>query len=215
MVINPKGGSGKSTLASNLAGYYACFGVKVALVDMDQQKTSLSWLRARPADRAAIFGLAATSGQPILPSEAEYIIYDTPAAIETQALREYLALADTIIIPVLPSPIDIRAASFFIYQLLLKNRITSEDKRIALIANRAKLRSVAYKALTRFTDTLKIPLITSLRDSRNYLLSAQQGLSIFELPGTGVLVDIEQWQPLLDWLGKTESPWQTQQGTQR
>ena len=50
MVLNPKGGCGKSTIATNLAGYYANLGKKVALADFDPQRSSLDWVESRPAE---------------------------------------------------------------------------------------------------------------------------------------------------------------------
>ena len=48
LVLNPKGGSGKTTVATNLAGYFASNGAKVALADFDRQRSSLDWLSKRP-----------------------------------------------------------------------------------------------------------------------------------------------------------------------
>jgi len=38
LVANPKGGSGKTTLSTNLAGYLAATGKRVAMLDLDRQK---------------------------------------------------------------------------------------------------------------------------------------------------------------------------------
>lgn len=45
MLLNPKGGCGKSTISTNLASYYANWGLNVGLADFDPQKSSLNWLR--------------------------------------------------------------------------------------------------------------------------------------------------------------------------
>ena len=54
LVLNAKGGSGKTTVATNLAGFYASEGAKVALVDLDPQGSSLDWLSARDPERPKI-----------------------------------------------------------------------------------------------------------------------------------------------------------------
>ena len=62
VVMNAKGGCGKSTLATNIASYFANEGASVALADYDPQRSSLDWLDRRPADKAAIAGVAGRTG---------------------------------------------------------------------------------------------------------------------------------------------------------
>ncbi len=200
MILNPKGGCGKSTLSTNLAGYYANFGMKVGLVDFDPQKTSLNWLRKRTFDLKPIKAINATTGKMLLTDDLEQVIVDTPASIDRELMLNIINDCDTIIIPVLPSPIDIQAASFFIYQLLLKHRITSDDKNICLIANRSNLRSIAYNDLIKFISTIKLPLLTTLHNSSNYLKCAAKGASIFDYNTKTSLKNIEDWFPLIHWL---------------
>ena len=47
LVVNPKGGCGKTTISTNLASYYAVWGVKTVLVDFDPQQSCMHWLKAR------------------------------------------------------------------------------------------------------------------------------------------------------------------------
>ncbi len=47
LVANPKGGSGKTTLSINLAGWLASQGRRVAMLDLDRQKSATHWLAAR------------------------------------------------------------------------------------------------------------------------------------------------------------------------
>jgi len=49
VVANPKGGSGKTTLSINLAGCLAAQGERVALLDLDRQKSATHWLATRGA----------------------------------------------------------------------------------------------------------------------------------------------------------------------
>jgi len=204
MILNPKGGCGKSTISTNLAGYYANYGMQVGLADFDPQKSSSNWLRKRTFDLKAIATVKTNTKRMITPSSLDIIIIDTPAGIDAELMMSIISDCDTIIIPVLPSPIDIQAASFFIYQLLLKHRITSEDKNICLVANRAKQKSVAYSDLIKFISTIKLPLLTTLRDSSNYLKCAGKGASIFDYTTKSVSKNIEDWFPLINWLNSNE-----------
>ena len=57
LVLNSKGGSGKTTIATNLASFYASIGKQVALVDLDTQESSISWLKARSSAKPPITGI--------------------------------------------------------------------------------------------------------------------------------------------------------------
>lgn len=206
MLLNPKGGCGKSTIATNLSAYYANWNMQVGLVDFDPQKSSLNWLRNRTFELASIKAINASTERLVFPETLDYLIIDTPASLEQQRMSELIRLADTIIIPVLPSPIDIQAAGYFIYQLLLKHRVTSEDKNICLVANRARKRSLIYKDLVKFTSSIKLPLITTLSDSRSYLKYAAKGAGLFDHQTKQTQTDIEDWHPLLNWLNSKDIP---------
>lgn len=207
MLLNPKGGSGKSTISTNLASYYANWGLSVGLADFDPQKSSLNWLRQRTFDLPKIKAINANTERFVYPDTLDYLIIDTPASLEKEKMQQLIQLTDSIIIPILPSPIDIQAAGYFIYQLLLKYRITSEDKDICLVANRVRERSHIYKDLIKFTDSIKLPLIATLHDSQNYIRFSGKGASIFDYRNkTNISKTIEDWMPLTDWLNSKEVP---------
>lgn len=197
-LINAKGGSGKSTLACNLASFLANWGIRVTLVDFDRQGSALDWLTARPADRPTIRALRADSGQAIS-ADSDYRILDVPAGIHGAALAHLLRLSDTVIIPVLPSPMDIRAAGRFISELL-QNEDYRPELRLCVVANRVRAGTQSYRALEKFLARLGIPFIARLRDTQNYLRATERGLGIFELPRREVIADLVQWQPLIAWV---------------
>ena len=204
MVLNAKGGSGKSTIATNLAGCYAAQGGKVMLADYDPQESSLDWLRARPKGRAPIWGVAAHS-ETLRPNrDTDVMVIDAPAAVHGSELRELAKKADTFIVPVLPSPIDMRAAWRFIKELKDSGPLSRKQTKIGLVANRAREFTNIFTELDEFLTNLRntVPYITSLRESQNYIRAAKQGISIFEFAPGATAVDREQWLPLLKWLAK-------------
>jgi chromosome partitioning protein len=206
MVVNPKGGCGKTTLATNLAGTYASQGARVALVDYDTQASSLAWLAARPADRAAIVGVPATPGQPPdLPRGCEILVLDAPAGIGGKALKRLAREAQTVLVPVLPSPIDIRAAARFLAELLALGRVAKGRLRVGVVANRVRQQTLIHHTLDHFLRSLEVPFVASLRDSQNYIRAADRGLSIAELAPFTVAYDRVQWAPLLGWLDSAAS----------
>ena len=206
MVLNSKGGSGKSTIATSIASYYATQGNKVVLVDCDPQASSLEWLAARPSGRSTISAIDGSSGKFRIPRSADYIVYDTPAAVHGKDLSAFLRRAQSIIIPVLPSPIDMRAATPFIRKVLDNGRVARKEARVALIANRCRENYNIYHQLdTYLRKVRKAPFISVLRETQNYVRAAERGLGIFELAPYSVRKDLDQWQPIIRWLNSKRS----------
>jgi chromosome partitioning protein len=206
MVLNSKGGSGKSTVATNIASYYASQGNKVVLVDFDPQASSLDWLSARQSGRSTITGIDGASGHFRLPRSADYVVYDTPAAVHGAELSAFLRRAQSIIVPVLPSPIDMRAATPFVQKVLDNGRVSRKEARVALIANRCREHYNIYHQLDKYLRKVrKAPFISALRESQNYVRAAERGLGVFELPPYAVRKDLDQWDPIIRWLNSKRS----------
>jgi chromosome partitioning protein len=200
MVLNTKGGSGKTTVATNLASYYATQGIRVSLADFDPQASSLAWLRARPSDRPPIDGLAAWKEPLWIPNETRCVIMDVPAGLDLLTLRRLIARAQTLVVPVLPSPIDMRSAADLVERLLGLRSVAQGKTRVAVMANRVRERTTAYETLEEFLRELELPFVARLRDSQNYIQAAERGLGIFELPSSAAANDLAEWEPLLKWL---------------
>lgn len=205
MLLNAKGGCGKSTLATNLAGYYADQGLSVTLADFDPQGSSMAWLAARPAEYPSIHGIAAWQEPLRVPKETERLVMDAPARVHGKELSEMVRRAQTLIIPVLPSPIDIRAVADFIKELLLVGKVSRKQTKLAVVANRVRENTLIFHTLERFLESLEIPFVTTLRDSQNYIRAAERGLGLFEMPPYLVWQDLEQWEPLIKWLNSKRS----------
>jgi len=199
LVLNNKGGSGKTTVASSLASYYASQGQRCALLDLDRQRSSLNWLDQRPDWRPLIEPGSGWDRRRFAPGTSRVVI-DAPAQVQAGELRQLLGRVELVLVPVLPSPIDIRAATDFIARLLVEGRLRNRQRRIGIIANRLRERTRVSDRLIRFLDSLSIPLVACLRDSQNYLHAAERGIGIFEMEPALVRRDLEQWQPLVDWL---------------
>ncbi len=206
MVLNAKGGCGKSTIATNLASYYATQDKKVALADYDPQRSSLDWLTKRPAERPVIEGIEAFKhGLRNLPRSAEVLIIDAPARVHGPELTEMVRHAETIIVPVLPSSIDIQAASKFLEDLAEVGRVERKEVRVAVVGNRVRDNTLIAGELDEYLDSLKSPYVAKFREAQNYIRAYTRGLGIFELPEYLAWPDWEQWEPLLEWLGSRRS----------
>ena len=197
LVINSKGGVGKSTLTSNLASYYSFKG-RTALCDFDRQMSGVRWLERRDASRRKIDSI--TGWEYRGRDDYDWMIMDTPAGIARKDMMSLVARSDVIIIPVLPSPIDIHAAADFVRDLIVYGRIRTTQKPLAIVANRVRTNTAVYALLKSFLQSLRLPFVTSLRDSQNYIHASIHGIGIFEMDPVMVTRDIEQWQPLLQWI---------------
>ncbi|WP_455204556.1 nucleotide-binding protein [Kaarinaea lacus] len=208
LIFNSKGGCGKSTIATNLAGYFAHRGDTTTLLDYDPQGSSMKWLGARSEEKPKIHGIPAfknrndltRSFQLRIPTQADWVIIDAPAGVSGFRLADYVQRVDTIIIPVLPSPIDIHATADFIKDLLLVGKARQFGTNIAVVANRVKEKTRVYQHLRKFLMTLELPYVATLRDSQDYIRAAEQGLGIHELLKPRANVSCGQWQPMLAWL---------------
>jgi chromosome partitioning protein len=203
MLMNAKGGCGKTTIATNLATWYADEGRRVALADFDPQKSSMDWLAARQDYEGipAIQAIDATLKGPLRPAkDTELLVMDAPASTHGNVINKLLKRVDTLILPVLPSPIDMRACQRFLGELLDSGRVSRHETKIGIVANRARENTVIYHDLEKYLGHLNVPFITHLRESQNYIRAAEQGLGIFELAPSLVYKDVVLWDALFDWI---------------
>lgn len=206
MVMNSKGGCGKSTLATNVASYFAGEGYKVSLADYDPQRTSLDWLAVRPEDLPPITPVAAAEeGLRGVPRDTEVLVIDAPARTHGSEMNELVRRAETILVPVMPSPIDMKACAHFMAELLELGKVQRAQARLAVVANRVRENTLMFDELDQYLGKLKVPYLTALRQSTNYLRAFQRGMGIFELPEYLARPDWEQWEPITKWLGSKRS----------
>ena len=133
------------------------------------------------------------------------MIIDSPAGSYGKNLTELVRKAETIVVPVLPSPIDIKAAERFVEELLTINKVAEKKAKAALVANRVKENTLIFEELDEVLSKLKVPYIASFREAQNYIRAYQRGLGIHELPPYLAWPDWEQWDPLIEWLDSRRS----------
>jgi chromosome partitioning protein len=206
MVLNAKGGCGKSTLATNVAVLFAGQGLEVCIADYDPQRSSLDWLAQRPADLPAIRGVAAyEEGLRTVPRATELLVIDAPARVHGTELNELVRRAETILVPVLPSTIDMKACSHFMNELLEIGKVSRKQARLAVVANRVREYTLIYEELDQYLTKLKVPYLGSLREAQNYVRAYARGMGILELPEYLAWPDWKQWKPIGEWLDSRKS----------
>lgn len=207
--MNPKGGCGKTTLATNLAGWFALRGPPPTVVDCDPQGYCTRWIESRASDRPKVHGLAAgplTAHSTIeVPAESSIVIIDLPAAISSDQLHAFVYLADSLLLPVTPSDIDVYSATRFIAELLLDAQLDRSERRAGIVANRVRERTRSFAMLSRFLGSLRIPLIAALRDSQNFVQAAGLGLGVCELPPHRVKDDLPALDAIGAWLRRRKA----------
>ena len=200
LVVNPKGGCGKTTIATNLATYYAVWNTSTVLVDLDPQQSSMEWLRVRPKDEGHIQGFNGLKGKIFPDDGTERIIYDAPARTDTIKVARLIKLVDVVIIPVLPSAIDMRVTASFIANLIKKVRANNSHAIIGIVANRTQKNYQSYRSLVTFLAKLNVPFVGALRNSQNYIKAADTGVGIFEMSVSDAKIDMKEWKPIINWV---------------
>ena len=200
LVTNAKGGCGKTTIATNIASHYAGQGKTVRLFDHDSQGSSLAWLKKRPDDANLIHGVDASknadhrltrSWQLRVPPDTDVAVIDSPAGTDIFDLSHLFLHNDSVLIPVLPSPIDIHATAHFIKELLTIGKARRKMIRLAVVANRVRRNTVMYHSLERFLFSLNIPFISSLRDTQFYTKAIELGVGVQEVPSNRKKIEME------------------------
>jgi len=195
---NSKGGCGKTMLATQTAAYFAVNGHSVALADHDRQRSALDWLRQRPSDCAAITPVAAYRKEDA-PEAMDVIVHDLPGSVEIEQLHDVSSDGGHLLLPLLPSPTDLMAGVRFLMALNAENWV-EERLKVGIVANRVRHNTRYHEVLMSFLEKINRPLVGALRDTQNYIRASQAGVSVFDLAPSRVRRDLEQWQPILDWL---------------
>lgn len=115
-VIQQKGGVGKSTIVVNLVGELVQAQRTVTAFDLDPQRTLAKWalrgegvlkprVQAMEVNNHRLFERTVKGAQ----EDWEYVLLDCPAGFSAAALSAAL-VADLVLVPVTPSPVDLLSA---------------------------------------------------------------------------------------------------------
>lgn len=214
LVLNPKGGAGKTTIATNLASCFAAADIPTTLMDYDPQGSSMNWLRLRPPHAAPIDRANGAperrdrlrSFESYVPGHTERLVIDAPAGASGRVLQEMLERAHCILVPVVPSAIDLHATANFLRELASWSRVRSRSVPVAVVANKVRRSMPAYRPLEQFLQSANLRLAARLIDSDVFLRAAESGLGIFELDENLSVSERKQFAPIVEWVEDWRSP---------
>jgi chromosome partitioning protein len=202
LIANPKGGSGKTTLSTNIAGYLAVQGKRVAMLDLDRQKSCAQWLESRPPDLPAI-SLLQEQKEPS--KHTEWLVIDSPAGLHGKNLEDALQSVDSVIVPIAPSVFDILASRDFLRKLSHEKLVRKDKISVGVVGMRLDSRTRVALTLEQFLATLDLPVLAYLRETQVYVSAAFEGKTLFDLPHHQAERELEQWDYLLRWLDGNNS----------
>jgi chromosome partitioning protein len=204
LVASSKGGAGKTTIATNLAANAALDGKRTALLDADRQQSSFHWAAKRAGLPSAVLPIDATrrGWEKHLPADTQRLVIDAPAGAWGEELAPYLERADAVIVPVLPSTIDLEASVPFLNSLAVHPRVKKGKLPVALVANRLKPWTGASQQAVAQLKGWPYPVVGELRDSQAYVLMAALGKSVFDYHSEQIRGHQDDWAPVLKWLRK-------------
>ncbi|WP_297456761.1 ParA family partition ATPase [Ferrovum sp.] len=182
-IINQKGGTGKTTLALNLAAGLALRG-STRLVDADPQRSISQWV-GMGAERA-IPSPTMLGGDPVdtlseLARKHRYVVVDCAPAVQGPVIDAVMAFANLVLIPVLPSPLDLWA-SLDMAALVSRARQKNQALRACLVLNQMETRNALSRAMREALVEFDIPVLSADMQRRAaYRSAAVEGTSVYGL----------------------------------
>lgn len=204
VVASSKGGAGKSTLSTNLAAHFALQGKRTVLIDADRQKSATHWCEKRAALDTAVLPVDGSrkGWKKNLPSQTEVAIVDAAAGAMGDDLEDFLEMADAVLVPVLPSTIDLEATVPFLNSLAATARVKKGKLPVALVANRLKPWTGASQQAVEQLKSWPYPVVGELRDTQAYVLMVALGKSVFDYHSEQIRGHQADWSSIFRWLKK-------------
>jgi len=183
-----KGGVGKSTISQNLAVLCSHAGLKTAIVDADTNQSSIKWSSLRDKDLPSIpvFGLpdgnALVTNAKKLEETHDMVIIDGTPSLNQSASR-IIMIADFLIIPILPSQIDLSATEKFIEHYWNACNLKGHEIPASFVINRYKKSTIASDVQNVLQNAeINIGCYEStINDRIAYSKAFMEGKGVFEL----------------------------------
>jgi chromosome partitioning protein len=194
-VANQKGGVGKTTLAMNMAAGLTRRGSCI-VVDADPQRSATMWielsdsLREFPAKVVpAEDGIKKQIIQ--LQTEFDYIVIDCPPEIKSDSTMSAIEISQVLLIPLLPSPMDLWASSR-IEELIKRVQRVNPTISAFVVLNQIEPRSAMSRGMGEALQEIDIPVLRHRLGRRaSYRTAALEGCSVYDLGYRGQVASEE------------------------
>ena len=135
-----------------------------------------------------------------VPTGITHVVLDTQGGMHGFELARVVMFADAIIMPVCNSMFDRESAAACHAELMSLPRVASGRCKLVTIGMRIDGRTNAAQTLREWSEGLGVPYLGALRETQLYVRSLERGMTIFDLPAQTAATDLQQWEPILDWL---------------
>jgi chromosome partitioning protein len=191
-VAGRKGGIGKSTIAGNLAGEFAAMGHSVAVLDADPQHSLAAWaaqgegVLSKYVERVGNGkgeGLRAHVRR--VAKTADIVVIDTPPGI-TETLYDAAMVADIVLLPCGPSPLDLFALKDAL-SLTLKARAERRSKkpRVRFVPSRVTMTNLG-RGLSSSLENMGKKVLPGISQRVAVAEAVNYGLTVGEYSGAAV-----------------------------
>ena len=122
-----------------------------------------------------------------------YVVVDCPPSVQGVVIEAVLASADLVLIPVLPSPLDLWA-SLEMVELVQQAQQKNRTLKAYLILNQVETRNALSRSMQQAVAELGVPLLQACLERRAaYRSAAVEGVSVYDMGSRGTLAvrDIE------------------------
>lgn len=189
-VAGRKGGIGKSTIAGNLASEFADMGRSVVVLDADPQHSLAAWAaqgegmlskcvervhKGKPEELRDLARKAARN--------ADVVLIDTPPGM-TDTLYEAALVADLVLLPCGPSPLDMFALKDAL-SLTLKARAERRSKkpRVRFVPSRVTMSTNLGRGLSSSLESMGKKVLPGISQRVAVAEAVNSGLTVRELAG--------------------------------